>query len=974
MSLPLTSPELTLQRAPGHASRIYAAFFKPSTVYSARLASVPSSLDKVYQISFTSPVGTLADVKKDMDLWVGSSAGAHDLGIVRVRKTPITGTFYVSEESDVRWQPSCHLTVVNYYDLHARHIYVDTSEVSYMDRDIAYSNQHSSFNPVPVMGGHRAVNKTGVSVETVWTGSNSWVIGSSITSYAWSCATASSSSGTTTATPIFSFNTLGWHLVTLVVTAANGKTSTGVRYVYVYDKDHLPEPIFDVGNPSVDYETGGWSFELSMAAADVADVPDRTLVILFREDYYGTTNQSIGALAGCENIECVGKIAEESITVDPEQSIVTFRIQGYHYWFQKIMGYPSGLEQVTSSPAAWTQMQNLTVDKALFHFLHWRTTATVIMDVYPTGDARLASELSSPAANLWSQISEFSFNTILAKPGVDRFGRLFIRIDPQCVPVADRDFPVVMTIEPGDWEPPIQFDRITVDENGLIDLSGVSVDASNNGLAVFSLAPGHVMKHYGTIETIDRLLLENQSLSNEEAGLLLAWRDNEFPAIEMPLTANNPVFDCFPPQYAEWTLVAGDNARGITIDGNLIPRRVERRIDVETGFIQTVVTFELATEAAAVNFINGDVPGSGDTSRVPSVPAFPPLPDFSSIILPIDTAGLGDGYPPLWIGHDTGHGFIYTINFNDAAPDYLSMNSGLSPTVDPNSANWIGVCPNGAVYVGRMSLSDGWMARAASLGAPWTLITVTGKQIITAAINPSVPEQVGFLTGTLGDGTFVFHVGTYSSYTSAAIIGSSNFYGRPHSLSYFSPGGWLLTVFDNFVKINAAGSAVTSSGSKPGLGVSHIRAAASLVLFAEGNASNAKVSMDNIANITTLPDSGINLIGESSGIHYVQMDCDPSGQFVMTAVDSLGGKNKSSDYAGTWASLGSLPVAARWCFAYAGMNGSLPRFVAAQAVIRATPDFGSTWEEKTTASLNAIAPFPNINVHKFVGLVPYGNP
>src|ERR671924_635314 len=213
MSLPLTSPELTLVRAPGHKSKIYAVFFKPSTVYSARLASLPSSFDKVYEISFTSGSGTLADVKKDMDIWIGSSAGAHDLGIARIRKTPIAGTFYISEEIDVRWQPSCHLTVVNYYDLHGRHIYIDTNEVSYMDRDIAYSDQHASFDPVPIMGGHRVAKKTGVTVETVWDGSDSWVIGSSISAYAWSCATASSSSGTTTATPTFTFNSLDWHLV-----------------------------------------------------------------------------------------------------------------------------------------------------------------------------------------------------------------------------------------------------------------------------------------------------------------------------------------------------------------------------------------------------------------------------------------------------------------------------------------------------------------------------------------------------------------------------------------------------------------------------------------------------------------------------------------------------------------------------------------------------------------------------------------
>lgn len=77
----------------------------------------------------------------------------------------------------------------------------------------------------------------------------------------------------------------------------------------------------------------------------------------------------------------------------------------------------------------------------------------------------------------------------------------------------------------------------------------------------------------------------------------------------------------------------------------------------------------------------------------------------------------------------------------------------------------------------------------------------------------------------------------------------------------------------------------------------------------------------------------------------------------------VGGKGKSSDYGATWATLGSLPVGSHWCFAYAGPG----RFIAANAVVRYSPDFGATWENKENSSLTSIVPFPNINMLKVLG-------
>jgi hypothetical protein len=119
MARALTSDELNLLRADGQWTKLYLAVLNPNTVYTARLASLPSSMDNVSQISVNTESGTLSDVKPGMTVYVGSTSGASDLGMCRVRKVPITGTWYIGLTSEVTWQSTCFLTIVDDFDLWA---------------------------------------------------------------------------------------------------------------------------------------------------------------------------------------------------------------------------------------------------------------------------------------------------------------------------------------------------------------------------------------------------------------------------------------------------------------------------------------------------------------------------------------------------------------------------------------------------------------------------------------------------------------------------------------------------------------------------------------------------------------------------------------------------------------------------------------------------------------------------------------
>src|SRR5689334_23208684 len=145
MARELTVDELALLRSDMQGTKLYLAIFKPNIIYTAQLGTPPISNDLVYQIAFTSGSGTLGDVKANTTLYVGTSAGAYDLGMCRIRKAPISGTFYIGLTSGVRWDTAgtIYLTVVDDFDLHAKHA-IDSDGTLLMDVDVTYSDQHSA--------------------------------------------------------------------------------------------------------------------------------------------------------------------------------------------------------------------------------------------------------------------------------------------------------------------------------------------------------------------------------------------------------------------------------------------------------------------------------------------------------------------------------------------------------------------------------------------------------------------------------------------------------------------------------------------------------------------------------------------------------------------------------------------------------------------------------------------------------------
>jgi hypothetical protein len=971
MARELTVDELDLLRSDMQGTKLYLAFFRPNVIYTAHLASVPSSTDRVYQIGFNSGVGTLANVMPNMTLYVGTSAGAYDLGMCRIRKAPIAGTFYIGLTSEINWAAggTIYLTVVDDFDLWAKHATI-ASDVLAMDVDTAYSDQHSSFSPVPILGTHAVVWLDEATVDVEFDGSDSWVIGSSITGHVWTAPGSSASSGLTTATPTITYNAPGCYSVYDTVTAANGKSTVGVRHVFVYDRDeNQPSTVFQLSQCIGDHDTGGWMFDMTMEAeASLSEIRDRELVALFAEDWYGPewVNQSIGPVENRENIVCVGRIVGESIRWDRESGLVHFTVQGLQHWLSRIKAFPVELSFVGSA-TDWTGMPALNVDRVLWHILYWHSTALETMDFTPTNDTRYAADGKTIASNIWGQLNDIAFSKLLAVPGVDRFGRLFVEVDPQMVAEADRDFPEVMQLTDDDWAEALDFSRVIVQDCSLISLNAEEVNSAGTSVTRYSLSPGHVPERYGEPEMMDRALCASQAQSNALAGLLLGWRTNQYPDLPVTLAQNNRMIDVFPRQTCGIVVEAGDTPREIALDLQLIPRRVAFYFDADTGYFHTEINFE--GETVEQISTNGDIPDTDEIAmETPPIPSLPSLPDLPVLLPGLDTDTSANVGPRKVLVHDPVAGLLLSVNFNTASPTWIQVNAGLT-TTQYQKINKVLVCPNGAVYVANMSGGvDSFLARAPYIGATFTLIedyaSIQAKygstdniRVCALNCNRLVSESVLYCLSQAGENVKTY-LGFGSTFTAKATftINTNNNADVSYGL-----GAWLFTA-DGFVRLSADASSVAGTGTISGAAVGtskHSRIVTSgETIHWRGGSNDLILGHNNCASFTT----GLASDLDAAYLYEDKVTHDVTGRYIMTRNASGPNPVKSSDGGFSFSVIGTLPTLVNWYFA----NISAVQWIAVSSYIYFTDDFGvSAWHDKR-GNILSLAPLLACDVVKVI--------
>jgi len=641
MTRALTSPELIKLRGDQQWNRYYLAIQPRTVVFAARINQTFSSNDKVKAIKYDTATGDYTAVKPDMTVYIGSTPGAYDIGICRVRKAATSNKLFIGLISDIKLADNLHITVLNHYGWHPKHPTMRTDGSALMDCDVVYSAQHSATVPTVNLGAPTVAWLTGSSITVSFNASGSWNLSGGTLAFAWSFPGAVSSTGAATATPTATYNAAGTYQAACAITVA-GVSKTRYTDVYVFSKTSMPVTQFEITALNGQFSDKGWGCDLTFyAEAGLSSLPDQAEIVIFSRDFYQGVEGSIGPISGRENIVFRGWVDDESLVSDPKSGKVSISAYGPQHWLDKIDAIPFDLKYGTND---WTHFSNLTVDAAIWQVLTWRSTTNNLIDIYPTGDTRAAPHLEGSEGTVWAQLKSI-LDRIMAEPICDHFGNLYNQIDSQYLADADRtSIPEVITLEKTDWRDGLDIQRLPTSESSQVILTGL-VTSGASTKTIYSLAAGHIYKNFGAPFSKDGLLASSQSQQNALAGLILG-HENRAYEFTIPGAAINRMIDIAPRQYILLNIAAGDTPRGVAYAGRAIVRSVSW--DVVNGTL--LPTYDAEMETFAEIGINGDIPILDDPDNpddpnnsinVP-MPSYPPIHNIETPEPPEPEPGLPD--------------------------------------------------------------------------------------------------------------------------------------------------------------------------------------------------------------------------------------------------------------------------------------------------------------------------------------------
>lgn len=640
----LSSGDLALLRDDRHRVKEYLAVMQPATVLACQLNGAPSG-DPVTQINYDSVTeGSYSDVVPGMTLWIGTSAGGRQKGTCRIRKDPTSSILYIAEDSKIDWEDDDHLTVVENYEFWVKYprIVVDGSIAFYKDWDIAYSDQHSKWRPVAILGPPdcQFIDPSSGVATCKFVGEHSYAVapGASITGYAWSFPSgtpASSSDPGTEASPVtVTWDAPGIYWISLQVTDSNGKIHTGRRPVFVFERTGAGAPYtkFKMTGRGGDLNSHGHSASFEVYGdADQAEFPDGAMVVYWTEDWYGDTKKSIGGnFPYRSHVKFVGYVQRESTTKDPQTSVVTFEAATVNSLMASREGFSCWIKE-KGSAGNWCEATKLTADRAALSLCRYHSTLLTIADVVISGDTLYIKSQEFAAKTGFLQQLQTLYDDLFAHVACDKHGRVYFEIDPQMRPVAQRSsIPIVADLQHGDWRERLDLPRPQESKTSFINLGGVSYPGyPHDVIPILSKAPGNAPAYGGSTREINGLILAGQADGNAKAGLALAYDNNEFPDVSLPMAGLWDVFDIVPQEYIRLSLAAEETKRGIIWNNQkLLVRAINLTLEeTETGRVPKV-DVRAEKDSYGPAGVDGDYPDEVPESdwNLNPYPSQPPLP------------------------------------------------------------------------------------------------------------------------------------------------------------------------------------------------------------------------------------------------------------------------------------------------------------------------------------------------------------
>ena len=597
-------------------------------------------------IAYDGDVGE-ANVSAGMTLWIGSTAGDHDVGTVRIRSINTgANTLSVAENDHIEWADDLYLSCPGAMGFREPWgIYQRMTEAAgvvtfYQDYDITYNDPPDDVLPPkanagpPVCAwldadGHADVSFVGEQSYTT-------EVGAAITTWLWDFADGNPIVGTvndegTCAIPIVvRFTTPGFRYVSLTVTDNTAQARTAIVYVPVWIfQEGVEEPFGKVEVLSQSGDNSGWSTRLRVFQTDTADediiyrFPPGALVVLFTKTWFGDAETGVGGFCHRTNIRFVGWLDRGTLKFDYEAGFVEFEAIGNGKLLNRIPGFAFTLED-DDTPSDWYEMNDLNVDRALHHLLHYHSTVNQVCHVERVGEGatRVLKIQIFPDASLYSQSQDHLLKDAQCLLAADRQGVLRATQDPQFLDAADRGgVAIVCGLEPIDWMGDLDATSPHAPRVGLVRLGGFHYETP-----LLAQAPGVAPRQQEAELRVEGCILQGQAEANLWSGLALTKENNEFPQVPVTLSGYWPVFD---PAFQEYLRLTTTDPleRNAWVNKRFIIRGVAFRDLPAEGTTATTLTLEAESVIQTGEYVEVPVPPPPEPPGPPPEPPLPPPPD-----------------------------------------------------------------------------------------------------------------------------------------------------------------------------------------------------------------------------------------------------------------------------------------------------------------------------------------------------------
>lgn len=668
-----SAAERTLLDTHPQRSKLYLSVFQPQTALSCQVNGSYNTTNQTVGYDNVTAGSYLNIHNYDFQVaLIGTTPGDDDIGRTWVRSAT-SSTLRFLESSHINWADNLYVTVLKYTEIIPvfPHIIQDPADeenvIFYKIWDVAYTNQNSILGTFINMGSNYAGFLEAGTGTAYWSASGTTnVIGNTVT-YSWSFEGATVTGSTAHTPGNISWNQPGHYRVILDTTSSAGRVDRSIRYVSWYNRpgEGNSPPIlnFEMSEFGGSREGVGYTGRIKVRGnITESTILPGALIVIFKEDWYGNTKQSINKNAlGRGSIFFTGYVNGETINYNYTDNWVEFEVVSPTNLMELTECFGVSCESKTA-PTTWYEVLNMTIARALYHYYAWHSSVLMCCDfsIDFTGDRNIQF-FDADRTSLYDAGNSVVDSAVRSRMISDSLGHIWVDRDVSVKQNAAAYYPVALHLSSDEMLETPSIDVRTYEEVSFIELGGISYDpATNTSVPLLASAPGTAPAYHGNVERKQGLALASQAELNIIVGNLYAYFNSKYPNVRLKLRGNFANLDIAPQELVSLTIDASSNPRGVSWSEKKFAIK-----DVSWAYYAAeellIPTITLAEVTQGFNGTTIVIPieppdeGSGGGSFTPGIPPIhiPPIP-----VVPPVTMQIAVYHNGVLVGMATGLNFV----------------------------------------------------------------------------------------------------------------------------------------------------------------------------------------------------------------------------------------------------------------------------------------------------------------------------